>query len=60
MTDPVGLLEGLRTTPSRRYLAETPIPDEILRELLDTAVRGPSGGNRQSWGWVVVREQATK
>ncbi len=54
--DRLDLLEALRTTPSRRYLADTPIPDAVLWELLDTAVRGPSGGNRQSWGWVVVTD----
>ncbi|SDH65933.1 nitroreductase family protein [Pseudonocardia oroxyli] len=58
--DKVGLLEGLQTTPARRYLAATPIPEEVLWDLLDAAVRGPSGGNRQPWGWVVVRDPATK
>ena len=56
----VDLLEGLRTTPSRRYLADTPIPDAVLWELLDTAVRGPSGGNRQTWGWVIVTDPDVK
>lgn len=60
MSESVTLSEGLRTTPSRRYLADTPIPDEVLWDLLDTAVRGPSGGNRQSWGWVVVTDPAVK
>jgi nitroreductase len=56
----VDLLEALRTTPSRRYLAETPIPDAVLWELLDAAVRGPSGGNRQTWGWIVVTDPDVK
>ncbi|MEJ2889832.1 nitroreductase family protein [Actinomycetospora aeridis] len=60
MAEHVDLLEGLRTTPARRYLAETPIPDDVLWELLDTAVRGPSGGNRQTWGWVVVTDPTVK
>ncbi|MEU6699712.1 nitroreductase family protein [Pseudonocardia sp. NPDC046786] len=62
MTEPdrVGLLEGLRSTPSRRYLSDTPIPDDVLWELLDAAVRGPSGGNRQQWGWVVVTDAGAK
>ncbi|WP_312858158.1 nitroreductase family protein [Pseudonocardia pini] len=58
--DPVGLLEGLHSTPARRYLADTPIPEDVLWELLDAAVRGPSGGNRQPWGWLVVTDPATK
>jgi nitroreductase len=56
----VGLLEGLRSTPSRRYLSDTPIPEDVLWELLGTAVLGPSGGNRQQWGWVVVTNPAVK
>jgi nitroreductase len=56
----VGLLEGLRSTPSRRYLSDTPIPDDLLWELLDTAIRGPSGGNRQQWAWLVVTDPAVK
>ncbi|TCK22121.1 nitroreductase family protein [Pseudonocardia endophytica] len=58
--DRVGLLEGLHSTPARRYLADTPIPDDVLWEILDAAVRGPSGGNRQPWGWVVVTDADVK
>lgn len=54
------LWEGLRTTPSRRYLSSDPLPDDLIWELLDTAVRGPSGGNRQGWGWLVVTDPEVK
>jgi nitroreductase len=53
-------LEALHSTPSRRYLAAEPIPDDVLWAILDAAIRGPSGGNRQQWGWVVVTDQAVK
>jgi nitroreductase len=53
-------LEALHTTPSRRYLAPDPIPDDVLWAILDAAIRGPSGGNRQQWGWVVVTDQEIK
>jgi nitroreductase len=53
-------LEALHSTPSRRYLAPDPIPDDVLWAILDAAIRGPSGGNRQHWGWVVVTDQAVK
>ena len=32
----------------------------MLWEILDAAIRGPSGGNTQYWGWVVVTDQAVK
>jgi nitroreductase len=54
------LLDALHSTPSRRYLSQRPIPDEVLWAILDAAVRGPSGGNRQGWGWVVVTDARVK
>ncbi|MGD0700817.1 MAG: nitroreductase family protein [Trebonia sp.] len=57
---PLSALEALHSTPSRRYLAPDPIPDDVLWAILDAAIRGPSGGNRQQWGWVVVTDQAVK
>ena len=32
----------------------------MLWEILDAAIRGPSGGNTQHWGWVVVTDQQVK
>jgi nitroreductase len=61
--DPVGevsVLEALHSTPARRYLSPEPIPDDVLWAILDAAIRGPSGGNTQSWGWVVVTDQEVK
>jgi nitroreductase len=54
------VLEALHSTPSRRYLAPDPIPTDVLWAILDAAIRGPSGGNTQQWGWVVVTDQAIK
>lgn len=54
------VLEAIHSTPARRYLGSDPIPDEILWELLDAAIRGPTGGNSQSWGWVVIRDEDKK
>jgi len=56
----ISLLDGLHSTPARRYLSDTEIPDEIIWKILDAAIRGPSGGNNQGWGWIVVRNQETK
>ncbi|AEA26286.1 nitroreductase family protein [Pseudonocardia benzenivorans] len=61
-TDPDALpvLEALHTTPARRYLSTDPVPDEVVWSMLDAAVRGPSGGNSQGWGWVVVTDPDVK
>jgi nitroreductase len=54
------VLDALHSTPSRRYLSAQPIPEEVIWAILDAAIRGPSGGNRQSWGWVVVTDPEIK
>ncbi|MCM4082588.1 nitroreductase family protein [Paractinoplanes hotanensis] len=56
----LSLLEGLHSTPARRYLSTEPISDEVVRAILDAAVRGPSGGNSQRWAWIVVRDAEVK
>jgi nitroreductase len=58
--EPLPVLQALHSTPARRYLSADPVSDEIIWALLDAAVRGPSGGNRQSWAWIVVRDQGVK
>jgi nitroreductase len=56
----LSVIEALHSTPSRRYLSAEPIPEDVIRALLDAAVRGPSGGNTQLWAWIVVRDPAVK
>lgn len=58
--EPITVLEALHSTPARRYLKPDPIPEAVLRALLDAAIRGPSGGNTQSWEWVVVTDPELK
>ena len=58
--EPLPILDALHSTTARRYLSAKPIPDEVVWAILDAAVRGPSGGNRQDWGWVVVTDAAIK
>jgi nitroreductase len=56
----LGVLEALHSTPARRYLAPDPVPEHVLWAILDAAIRGPSGGNAQGWGWVVVTDDEIK
>ena len=46
----------MRTTPATREFTGEPVPDEVLHRLLDTARFAPSGGNRQGWHVIVVRD----
>jgi nitroreductase len=48
--------EAVTTQRAMRRLRPDPIPDDVLRRIMDTAVCAPSGGNRQGWSFVVVRD----
>ena len=50
----------VRTQRAMRRLKHDPVPDEALWQMLDAAIRAPSGGNQQGWNFVVVRDRATK
>lgn len=50
------LLQTLRTTASVRDFLPDPVPDDALARILDTARFAPSGGNRQGWRVVVVKD----
>ncbi|MBG0561132.1 nitroreductase family protein [Actinoplanes aureus] len=60
MTTDLPLMEALHSTPARRYLSTEPIDDDVIREILDAAIRGPSAGNGQFWAWIVVRDEDIK
>jgi nitroreductase len=50
------LNETLRTTGAVRNFHPEPIDDAVLHRLLDTARYAPSGGNRQGWRVIVVKD----
>ena len=54
LTMPLG--EAIFTQRAIRRFKPDPIPDEDLRHILESAIRAPSGGNRQPWHFVVVRD----
>jgi nitroreductase len=51
------LYEVMRTARTARSFDRRPVPDEVLHRVLDHARFAPSGGNRQGWRVVVVRDQ---
>ncbi|HKF76599.1 MAG TPA: nitroreductase family protein [Candidatus Dormibacteraeota bacterium] len=50
------LSQAMRTTASTRLFGPGPVSDELLHRVLDDARFAPSGGNRQGWRVVVVRD----
>lgn len=54
------LIEALRTTGAIREFRPEPVPDDVLFRVLETARFAPSGGNRQGWRVVVLRDAAVR
>ena len=54
------LHEVLRSTPTARRFKPDPVPDGVLYRILDSARFAPSGGNRQGWRVIVVRDAASR
>lgn len=52
--------EALRTTGAVRAFDDRPVPDDVVARVLDTARFAPSGGNRQAWRVVVVRDRGVR
>jgi nitroreductase len=54
------LVETLRSTGAVREFLPEPVSEAVLRRLLDTARFAPSGGNRQGWQVIVVKDPVTR
>jgi nitroreductase len=54
------LYDVMRTTFAARDFTGDPLPDATLVKILEHARFAPSGGNRQGWKVIVVRDQKTK
>jgi nitroreductase len=54
------LFDIMYTCRSMRRLRPDPVADEVLLELVDAALQGPSGSNAQHWTIIVVKDVAQK
>src|SRR5215469_5220490 len=54
------LTEAMRTAATVRRFRPDPVTDDVLYRVLDCARFAPSGGNRQGWHVIVVRDQALR
>jgi nitroreductase len=58
MPNQPGLFETLYTARALRRFKPDPIPNDVLFQMLDAAIRAPSGQNAQDWRFLVVRDRA--
>ena len=51
------VFEALYTTRAMRRVKEDPVPDNIIKSMIDSAIRAPSGSNRQNWKFLIVTDK---
>ena len=56
----IDVIDAIYTTGAQRRLRPDAVPDDVIWQILDAAIRGPSGGNDQHWRWLVVTDPAIK
>jgi nitroreductase len=54
------LFEAIYAQRAIRRFKSDPVPQEAIEQIIEAAVRAPSGGNRQPWSFVVIRDDAAK
>ena len=59
-TSEPGIFEILGSTRAMKRLKPDPVPEELLRKMLDAGTKAPSGVNTQPWEFLVVRDPETK
>jgi nitroreductase len=58
LTIPLG--EAIFSLRAMRRLKPDPIPHDVLRDILEAAIRAPNGGNQQPWHYIVVEDPVTR
>ena len=56
MAEEINLFEAIDTQRAIRYFKPDRVPEELITRLLQAAIKGPSGGIRQGWGFIVIRD----
>lgn len=52
--------EVIKSRRTIRKFTDEDVPDETVREIIETGMLAPSAGNTQSWEFIIVRDKATK
>ena len=60
MPEDTDLFEIIPTTRAMRRLKTDPVPDELVRKILEAGVCAASGGNNQRWRFMVIKDRTIK
>jgi nitroreductase len=55
-TDQIELFDAIYSARAIRKFRPDPVPDELISKILNAAIQAPSGGSRQQWLFVVVKD----
>ncbi|MGH7960203.1 MAG: nitroreductase family protein [Candidatus Binatia bacterium] len=56
----MGIFETIYSTRAMRRFKPDPIPEEVLQKIVEAGTHAPSGGNMQTWGFLLVRDPELK
>src|SRR5438105_14459349 len=59
-SDEPGVFEIMQTTRSMRRLKPDPVPNALIRQILEAGVSAANGGNMQRWRFLVVKDPKVK
>lgn len=54
------VFEAMYTARALRRFRPEPVPDDVLFQLIDAAIRAPTGHNAQDWRFVIVTDRTAK
>lgn len=60
MSGSTDVFEIMQTTRSMRRLKPDPVPDELIRKILEAGACAANGGNTQRWRFLVIKDPAIK
>ena len=60
MADINDVFEIMGTTRSMRRLKPDPVPDELIKKVLEAGLGAANGGNTQKWRFMVIKDPAIK
>ena len=60
MTDGTDLFDIIRTTRAMRRLKPDPVPDKLIRRILEAGACAANGGANQRWRFLVIKDRGIK
>lgn len=60
MNEEISLFEAMHSQRAVRHLKPDPVPESMLLQLIESAVKAPSGGNSQPWKFLIIRDPELK